>query len=106
MVNVGDRGEAARMNKRGQSQGTIYQRRDGRWEGALTIPGTSGRRKRFYAATEEQAERQLAALVRAVAAGEAIAPESQTVGDYLAWWLVLQREVAGLYSCRRLDGCP
>ena len=79
--------QEAGRNKRGQSQGTIYQRRDGRWEGALTIPGTSGRRKRFYAATEEQAERQLAALVGAVAAGEAIAPEAQAVGDHLAWWL-------------------
>ena len=53
----------------------------------MTLPGTGGRRKRFYAATEEQAERQLAALAGAIATGEAIAPDAQAVGDYLAWWL-------------------
>lgn len=64
----------------------MYRRRDGRWEGALTLPGTGGRRRRFYGASEEQVARQLEALA-AAAAGEAVVPASPTVGDYLAWWL-------------------
>ena len=45
------------MGKRAQNRGTVYRRRDGRWEGTITVPGTGGRRRRFYAATEEQAGR-------------------------------------------------
>lgn len=75
------------MGKRAHNQGTVYRRHDGRWEGAVTLPGTGGRRKRFYAATEAQAARQLATLVAAVAHGETISTEARTVGDYLAWWL-------------------
>lgn len=33
------------MDKRGQNRGTVYCRRDGRWEGAITLPGTGGRRQ-------------------------------------------------------------
>ena len=51
--------------KRANGEGTIYQRRDGRWEGAayvLTSTGASAR-VRVYAATRDEARRKLTKLI-------------------------------------------
>jgi integrase len=50
--------------KRGNNAGTIYRRRDGRWEGAVTIgrdPATGKmRRTRVYGRTRQEAGELLA----------------------------------------------
>ncbi len=76
------------MSKRGQNEGTIYKRADGRWEGALTLPGTGGKRKRVYGKTQREVREQLTALRRDLDQGVPVVTERQTVGQFLDRWLV------------------
>lgn len=76
------------MSKRGQNEGTIYKRADGRWEGALTLPGTGGKRKRVYGKTQREVREQLTALRRDLDQGMPVVTERQTVGQFLDRWLV------------------
>lgn len=73
--------------KRGQNEGSISKRQDGRWEAALTLPGTGGKRKRFYGETQRVVREQLTAALRALDQGEPPATECQTVAQFLARWL-------------------
>ncbi len=73
--------------KRGQNEGTIYKRKDGRWEGAITIPNSEGKRKRFYGETAKEVREQLTAFLRALDQGEPISLNRQTVGQFLEKWL-------------------
>ncbi|MGA3155230.1 MAG: tyrosine-type recombinase/integrase [Streptosporangiaceae bacterium] len=75
--------------KRANGEGTIYQRRDGRWEGAayvLTSTGASAR-VRVYAATRDEARRKLTKLIEQSDQGIPAASGSWTVAEYLAYWL-------------------
>ncbi len=58
---------SARKRERGhRGQGTIYQRKDGRFEGQITLPGRTaeGNRKRItvYGTSREQVVQKLQAL--------------------------------------------
>lgn len=78
-----------RGRKRANGEGTIYQRRDGRWEGAafvLTAAGTH-RRVRVYAATREAARRKLTRLIEQSDQGIPVASAAWTVQEYLGYWL-------------------
>jgi integrase len=73
--------------KRGQNEGTIYKRKDGRWEGAVTLPGTGGKRKRFYGETQREVREQMTAALRALDQGEVLNTDRQTVEQFLDRWL-------------------
>jgi integrase len=75
--------------RRANGEGTIYQRKDGRWEGAAYVLTTAGRRvrKRVYGATREQAHAKITALIGDSQRGIAVAATAQNVGDYLGYWL-------------------
>src|SRR5258706_6377874 len=74
------------MAKRGQNEGTIYKRSDGRWEARVTLD--LGKRKSHYAKTRQEAARWLAATLRAHDQGvQILTDERQTVAQYLARWL-------------------
>lgn len=76
--------------KRGNNEGSIYKMQDGRWRAALTIGKDSdGRPKRrvFTARTRHEVQDQLAAGLRDLQLGLLVAPERQTVGQFLTWWL-------------------
>ncbi len=75
------------MGKRGQNEGSIYKRKDGRWEAALTIPGTGGKRQRFYGETQREVREKLTAARRALDQGDLPIRERQTVGQFLERWL-------------------
>jgi integrase len=75
--------------KRGNNEGTIYKRTDGRWLAQLTVPG--GKRKSFYGATREEARRKLAAALHDLDRGIQPAGERQTVAQYVAHWLEVAR---------------
>jgi integrase len=77
------------MAKRGNNEGSIYHRSDGRWEAMLTLP--DGKRKSFYARTRQEAARRLAAALRDRDAGLPVVAERQTVGQYLERWLDVAR---------------
>ena len=77
---------AGRKGRKGNGEGNIRQRSDGRWEGRLALP--NGRSKSLYGRTRAEVARRLAAAIRDRDHGMVVAlDERQTVGQYLAAWL-------------------
>lgn len=76
--------------RRANGQGSVFQRRDGRWEAAAYVLHADGSSRRVsrYAATRAQAEEKLAQLL---ASNAELVPvnvdRTTTVGAYLTWWL-------------------
>lgn len=77
------------MGKRGQNEGSIYKRDDGRWVAVLNLGYVGGKRKRkyFYGDTRKDVQEQLTAALRAQQQGLAIPTERQTMEQYLKRWL-------------------
>ena len=75
--------------KRIANQGTVYQRRDGRWEGILNLGYVGGKRRRksFFAHTQVEVSAKLLAAARALQLGQRPAPGVQSVGDFFKRWL-------------------
>jgi len=72
--------------KRGQNEGSIYRRHsDGRWVGAVSVPG--GRRRYFYGATKTEVVRRVQAARRAIVAGAPLPSGRLKVADVLLDWL-------------------
>jgi integrase len=78
-----------RGHKRANGEGTIYQRKDGRWEGAAFVLTTAGtyRRARVYASTRDGARKKLTKLIQQSDQGIPVASASWTVAEYLNYWL-------------------
>ena len=78
-----------KQRTRGQREGSIFKRRDGRWAAALTVGWRNGRRHRkyFYGATRDAVQKELTAALRAQHQGLPVAPERQTVAQFLTAWL-------------------
>src|SRR5687767_14018366 len=77
------------MAKRGHGEGTIGQRKDGRWEGRLTRP--DGKRQMLYGRTRREVQQKLDAARRGLQDGLPVVPERQTVEHYLQQWLEAAR---------------
>jgi integrase len=77
------------MSRRANGEGTIYLRRDGRYEGAAFVPTSSGTSKRIrvYAGTREEARKKLTALQRQADQGIPVAAELWSLHRYLKYWL-------------------
>src|SRR5215212_8161417 len=71
--------------KRGNNEGTIVQRTDGRWVAAATLP--DGRRKWLYGKTRREVQDKLTATLRNVQQGLAVPTSRQTLGQFLDRWL-------------------
>jgi integrase len=71
--------------KRGNNEGTIRRRSDGRWEARITLE--DGSRKSVYGATRQEAATRMAELLRDLAKGLPVVGERQTVREYLTAWL-------------------
>lgn len=80
--------------KRGQGEGTIRYRADGRWEARVSITLEDGcvRRRSMYARTKTEARERMQQLLREVARGLPAPDERMTVETYLRQWL---RDVEG-----------
>jgi integrase len=79
-----------RMSRRANGEGTVYQRADGRWEGAGYVLHADGIRRRVhvYGSTRKQAQDKLDALLADNAKGLPLAVDRTiTVAAYLQWWL-------------------
>jgi integrase len=74
-------------SKRGNNEGTIRQRSDGRWEGRLSLEG--GKSKSFYAKTRREVSLKLAEARREIehGASSSYLGDKQTVEQYLISWL-------------------
>lgn len=77
--------------RRGQGEGSIYQRSDGRWCAVLDLGIVNGRRRRKvrYGRTRKEAAAKLQEMLQQHSAGVDLAAERQTVTQFLAGWLAL-----------------
>jgi integrase len=75
--------------KRGQNEGSIFQRKDGRWCGILSLGWENGRRKRksYYGATAAEVQKQLLKARSDHSRGLPVRTERQTVEQFLTHWL-------------------
>jgi integrase len=77
--------------KRGNNEGTIYRRNDGRWEASITLgrdPATGKpKRARFYGKTRQEAAEILARALSDLKRGTFVAPHKLTTGAWLDTWL-------------------
>lgn len=76
-------------SKRGNSEGSITKRADGRYEARISLD--DGKRKSYYAKTRQEAARLLTQAMRDREAGLPIVGERQTIQQYLASWLETTR---------------
>lgn len=78
------------MGRRANGEGTVYQRKDGRWQAACYVGQADGTRVRVsrYAATRQAAQEHLVQLQAADAKMMPVAVDrTTTVGAYLTAWL-------------------
>src|SRR6185312_1053623 len=75
----------AARKRRDNGQGTVSQRADGSWSGAVRLP--DGRRKWVYAQTREAVLKRVNALNNDVARGQSVDQTRETVNQYLRRWL-------------------
>lgn len=77
------------MAKRGQNEGSIYQRNDGRWCATVNLGWVNGKRLRrsYYGETRKEVQEQLTTALSDIQKGLPVLLGKQTVGGHLAWWL-------------------
>ncbi len=77
------------MARRGVNEGSICQRKDGRWVGTLHLGYAAGKRQRksFYGTTRQEVASKLTAALRDQQQGKRPAPERETLGTFLSRWL-------------------
>lgn len=78
-----------KTKRRGPGEGTIFERKDGRWCATVHIGWENGRRKRktLYGATRAEVADKLTETQADIARGLPVASDKQTLGGHLAWWL-------------------
>ncbi|MGA5700120.1 tyrosine-type recombinase/integrase [Peterkaempfera bronchialis] len=78
-----------RRKARANGEGTIYQRKDGRWEATGYVLAANGTRKRVrvYGTTRKNAADKLVEKIADSNRGLPVATADSTVGDYLTYWL-------------------
>ncbi|MEU7986675.1 site-specific integrase [Streptosporangium canum] len=81
--------KSRKTRKRSNGEGTIVQRKDGRYEAKVFVPTTAGTIKRVsvYGKTREECHAKFVELKAQADQGIPVAAESWTVGDYLTYWL-------------------
>src|ERR687890_1587212 len=76
------------MGRRGNGEGTITRRKDGRWEAKYTAHTADGPKRRgLYGKTRKEAADKLARALADRAGGYTFDTENITVGEYLDRWL-------------------
>jgi len=77
------------MTRRGPNEGSLYQRRDGRWQGAVHLGYEHGRRVRKFVigATRAEAAAKLAPLLKARDERRPVPDQRTKLGPFLRQWL-------------------
>lgn len=73
------------MAKRGNAEGTIYKRKDGRWCAQVSLG--RGRRKALYGATRADVAQKLTTATKQFQDGLPVPTEQLTVGAFITAWL-------------------
>jgi len=78
-----------RRSRRGNGEGSIYLRKDGRWTAAyfVPMPGGGESRRYVYGHSAEEVETKLVEIRKHVRAGAPLAPAGLTVARYLDEWM-------------------
>ncbi|GAA2948059.1 MULTISPECIES: tyrosine-type recombinase/integrase [Streptomyces] len=78
-----------RTRSRANGDGTVYQRKDGRWEAAgyVLAPGNTRKRIRVYGTTRKDALAKLTEKIATSNLGLPVAAADSTVSTYLTYWL-------------------
>jgi integrase len=74
-----------KQKRRGAGEGTVYQRKDGRWVAEIRLE--DGKRKPLYAKTQELAIQKLRQAQYEQKQGILATGPKQKVGEYLIYWL-------------------
>jgi integrase len=75
----------SKRRRRGNNEGSITQRKDGRWEARISL-GT-GKRHALYGKTRREVQDKLKAALRALDGGQPPVPQRETLGQFLSRWL-------------------
>ena len=77
------------MGKRGQNEGSIYQRGDGRWTATITLGYVNGKRKRksYYGKTRREVQTQLTHALADQQRGMPVPVGRQSVAQFVQDWL-------------------
>jgi hypothetical protein len=73
------------VGKRANGEGSIYERKDGRWVASITLE--NGKRKSVYGATKQEAVQAKQKLLNSKDQGVIQLTHKQTVGVFLSSWL-------------------
>ncbi|MCX5524034.1 hypothetical protein OG342_14340 [Streptomyces bobili] len=78
-----------RTRSRANGDGTVYQRKDGRWDapGYVLAPGNTRKRVRVYGASRKEALAKLTEKIAVSNLGLPVAAADSTVSTYLTYWL-------------------
>src|SRR5215207_9424942 len=77
-----------KMGRRGNGEGSIRRRTDGRWEGRYTVHTAEGRKqKTVYGKTRKEVAAKLTEAMAGRDKGLVFDAGKLTVGEHLAWWL-------------------
>jgi integrase len=81
--------EKPKKRRRGRGEGSIYERKDGRFAGVVNVGYRNGKRvrKNVYGETRGEVQEQLKKLLREQQLGLPVAVERQTVKHFLTNWL-------------------
>ena len=77
------------MQRRQRGEGSVYRRKDGRWEARLRLP--DGRRTSVYAGTRRRAISRLNDTGWRVDRGLPLHAARRTLAEYLMYWLEVTR---------------
>ena len=72
--------------RRGHGEGSIYQRKDGRWVAVITVDET-GKRKYYYGDTRQEVQEKLKTALADQQRGTLVTARDQKLGDYMLGWL-------------------
>ncbi|PJN30067.1 site-specific integrase [Streptomyces sp. CB02959] len=80
----------AKSKRNANNEGTIYQRKDGRWEGSAFVLASDGtyRRRSVYGKTWDDAHEKLTKLKANSLNGLPVAATKMSLDEYLTYWLV------------------
>jgi integrase len=76
------------MARRGNGEGSITRRSDGRWHARISVGYSGGKRVRkdYYGKTRAEVVEKLRKAQQQVASGQMLPDETVRVGAYLDWW--------------------